>query len=297
VLGPQRPTGNIPAVVTAAGVRGPVALIAAGWRYDEDRDEPLRADLGLPVHNLGLYDAYVELEREAPDLAAAHARKQAVLIRVKATYRALLRPALDACLAALGDDPDPAKPWFRAAVAQVQVLDRLFLDEIDGLHRTFSEETRPLRHPLVRRFLGRTLETLEGCEAVLIAGGHVAILRNRLFFFGLDELLRGRRVFGWSAGAMVLAERVWLYHDRSARGIGSMELLDRGLGLVRGIDLLPHARSRLALDRPDVMTVLAARLAPARAIGLENGAVLDADGASLGDPAAVLSLGPAAAAA
>lgn len=290
MLGPQRPTGNLPEVVRAAGVRGPVALISAGWRYDEDRDEPLRAELGLPVHNLKIYDAYQEIEREAPDLARAHGRKQAALQRAKAQYRSALRPAMEGCFAILAEDPSPESPWFAAAVAHLRRLDELFLAETDRLHRQFREEAHPLRHPIVRFVRAQAADVLKGCEALLIAGGHVAILRNRLHFFGLEELLGRRPVFAWSAGAMVLGERVWLYHDRSARGRGSMELLDRGFGLVTGVELFPHAHERLMLEDRDVMKVLAARVAPNRVVGLENGAVLGPGGVPAG-PAGLVYVG------
>lgn len=275
LLGPQRPVANLPAVLAGLGSRRPVALVSAGWRYDEDRDEPLRAELGRTVHNLRLYDAYTELEREAPDLARAHARKQSELLRTKASYRLALGPALAACRALWAERQDPRCPFFRAAVRHLQEVDRLFLDEAARLHAAFDAEARPAHHPMVRATVARVRDILAGSCAVLIAGGHVGILRNRLAFYGVVPLLAELPIFAWSAGAMVLGERVLLYHDRTPGDARAPEFLDLGFGLVPGAVLLPHARARLDLDTPANVGLLAARLAPLRGVALHQGAVLD----------------------
>lgn len=284
VLGPQRPLANLPAVLAAQGVRGPVALISAGWRYDEDRDEPLRAEIPNTVHNLRLYQAYADLERDAPDLSRAHNRKQAELLRIKSRYRLALAPALAACAALRADGPDPDCPFYRSAIEHVREIDGHFLGEAERLHAAFHDEARPRQHPTVRATLARIHDILSGASAVLIAGGHVGILRNRLAFYGLGELLTDRTVIGWSAGAMVLGDRVLLYHDFTPGEVSPAEFLDDGLGLLPGLILLPHARERLRLDDRDVVGILADRLAPWTAVALETGAVLRDDGEASGPP-------------
>lgn len=275
VLGPERPTPVLPSVLTRLGLRGPVALITAGWRFDEPRDEPLRAAVGVTVHNLGLYAAFREIERAAPDLMSAYARKQALVKEARGRYRIAITGAVETCQRLLADKHDYQDPWFRAAVGQLQALDQHWIDHTDRLHRSFEEEMAPKRHRLIRAYRARIFDVLAGCEAVMLAGGHVGVLRNRISFFGLDEELGQRRVIAWSAGAMVLCEHILLYHDHTNFGVGTAEVFDRGLGLLPGVYLLPHARQRLLLDAPDNVAILAQRLAPRVSVGLQNGAVLE----------------------
>ena len=109
---------------------------------------------------------------------------------------------------------------------------------------------------------GRSLRQLEKVEGLAIAGGHVAILVNRMRLFDLDRKLAGKAVFAWSAGAMAIAERVVLFHHSPPQGYGNTEVLEHGLGLVRGLVLFPHARRRLALDDRRRVALLARRFAP-----------------------------------
>jgi hypothetical protein len=275
VLGPERPAPMLPGVLDLLGVRGPVALISAGWRYDEERDEPLREAVGRPVKNLAVYRAFREVEREAPALVAAYTAKQDRLRAMKERYRAAITHAHAEALALRAQSGDGDCPWFRAAVQHLRDVDDVFLAEADRLHEAFAREARPLEHVSVRRRADAMRDALDACELVLVAGGHVGVLRNRLAFFGFDRLLAGRRIVAWSGGAMVLSERVLLYHDHTNYGVGTAEMLDRGLGLMTGAIFLPHAPARLLLDNPDNVAVLAHRLAPRKAIGLVNGAVLD----------------------
>jgi peptidase E len=118
---------------------------------------------------------------------------------------------------------------------------------------------------------------------VAITGGHVAVLLNRLRFFGVDRALTDRfhaggNIVAWSAGAMVLTERVVLFYDDPPDGPTHPEILDRGLGLVKDVVLLPHARQRLRLDDRDRVALLAQRFGPTACLGLENGAWLARDG-------------------
>lgn len=290
ILGPERPDGVLPAVLQRHGVRGPVALVSAGWRHDEPRDEPLRAALNVSVHNLGLYAAFRELERDAPDLVAAWTRKQDELRKVKVLYRMRIVHAARAAQELWAERRDPDCAWFQLAVRSLREADELFLREARRLHAEFDTQVAPARHRLVRATAARMDDTLAGCEAILIAGGHVGVLRNRMSFFGMEAWLRRRRVYAWSGGAMVMAARVLLYHDHTAYGPGIAEFLDDGFGLLTDTVLLPHARERLNLEAPGTVAILARRVAPATAVGLENGAVFE-NGRFSGSPGSAFTLG------
>ena len=78
-------------------------------------------------------------------------------------------------------------------------------------------------------------------------------------------------MIAWSAGAMALADRIVLFHDRSPQGPGHPEVYGSGLSVLREVVLLPHARARLLLDDAPRMAVFARRFAPARCVLLESG--------------------------
>jgi hypothetical protein len=117
-------------------------------------------------------------------------------------------------------------------------------------------------------------QILRGCAALAVAGGHVAVLLYRLRLFDLASLLDDQLIVAWSAGAMALAERVVLFHDRPPQGAGNAEVLDFGLGLFPAVVPLPHARRRLALDDPVRVGLLARRLLPATCVAMDEGAFL-----------------------
>src|SRR5437764_598914 len=71
-------------------------------------------------------------------------------------------------------------------------------------------------------------------SALAIAGGHVAVLLNRLRLFGILALAEGRTIIAWSAGAMAVSDRIVLFHDSPPQGPGNPEVLGAGLGLFPG---------------------------------------------------------------
>ena len=55
------------------------------------------------------------------------------------------------------------------------------------------------------------------------------------------------------------------------QGPSDAEVYGRGLGVVAGVVLLPHARDRLLLSDTNRMTVFATRFAPLRCLPLDPG--------------------------
>lgn len=275
ILGPERPDGVLPAVLARKGITGPVALVSAGWRYDEERDEPLRAAIPNEVVNLRLYQRFRRVEHEATELVAAYTAKQERLRQVKERYRLRFHDALSACVKLYAESRDLSCPWTSQAVRHLQEADELFLAEAKRLHDEFAAAHRPLEHALVKSIRDEIVADLDRCAALCIAGGHVGVLRNRMFFFGIGTELVKRPLFAWSAGAMVLTDRVLLYHDHTAHGPGTSELLDHGFGILRHVVFLPHARERLDLTDHDHLAVLAARMAPRKLVGMQNGAIFE----------------------
>ena len=133
--------------------------------------------------------------------------------------------------------------------------------------------------------IGRIISDSAG---VIITGGHVAVLRNRMKFFGVEHLLQdcldeGGNIYCWSAGAMALTDQIVLYYDNPPEGVGHPELLDTGLGLVPDTILLPHASRRLNLRDNQRVERFARRFSRQTCICLENGAHLVYDRNKLRD--------------
>ena len=114
---------------------------------------------------------------------------------------------------------------------------------------------------------------IERAAAVLVAGGHVAVLLNRMRLFGLGDALARRPLVAWSAGAMALTERIVLFHDRPPQGAAHPEVLDAGLAIVTGVVALPHAAARLTLNDPARVRTFARRFAPAQCLALDHGSL------------------------
>ncbi|MDG1490758.1 MAG: Type 1 glutamine amidotransferase-like domain-containing protein, partial [Planctomycetota bacterium] len=120
-------------------------------------------------------------------------------------------------------------------------------------------------------------EILDGAGTLLVAGGHVGILYNRMRLFGVrDALPASTPVVGWSAGAMVLTDRILLFHDSPPQGPGDAEFLGPGLGMAPGVVVLPHASRRLDLAHRGRVALLARRLAPELVVALDDGDRLEA---------------------
>jgi hypothetical protein len=159
----------------------------------------------------------------------------------------------------------------RAALGDVRRLDREHLAATAAEHDRFRRDwLAPARGALVAE-RGRIAEALRDTQAVLVAGGHVAVLLNRLRLFGFGELIAGKPLIAWSAGAMALSDRVVLFHDRPPQGAADAELLEGGLGLMPGVVALPHGHARLALEDRDRVREFARRFAPANCLVLEHG--------------------------
>ncbi|MCA8941712.1 MAG: hypothetical protein KDB80_04060, partial [Planctomycetes bacterium] len=161
-------------------------------------------------------------------------------------------------------------------IEAVRQIDAHHLDRIRAIHAQFEREFQPGQHPLVAQLRDRFRHEVDASALLCIAGGHVAILLNRLRIAGLLEVWDPNKpIVAWGAGSMVLAERVVVFHDSPPQGHGNAEVFEAGFGLVRGIVPLPHARTRLELDVPHRVEMFARRFAPDACLTLETGSRLD----------------------
>lgn len=284
LLGSQRFTPTLGEAVAAAGVSGRLASVTAGWQEREGEDLELHEHLGERTVNLMLYARGEDVFERDPELAAAHRERQERLRELQVIYRLRLahaQAALRELLAELADAGASDRPRLgdpmlaaevRAAREEVRALDRRHLERTAALHAAFESRWRPRERPVLARHAVAVERLIERADGLLVAGGHVAILANRLRLFGVGARIGARPVFGWAAGAIALTERIVLFHHSPPQGYGNTEVLEAGLGLAPGVVAFPHARRRLDLDDVRRIEALARRFAPAECLALEDGA-------------------------
>ncbi len=273
LLGPQRLRPTLGEALATLGTEGPVATVTAGWQDREAEDDELREHLGGRAVNLELYRRAEELFADDAGLFAGHRRRQNDLREAQRIYRRRLAHTLAAARELLADSSDSEllEDARRDALAAVRRLDAEHLDVVQQIHRRFRRQIRPDRRAGLRRQREELSRRLSTCQALAIAGGHVAVLLNRLRLFDIMYLAAKRPILAWSAGAMALAERVVVFHDSPPQGAGDAEVLETGFGRVRGLLPFPHARRRLRLRDPLRVALLARRFAPATCVALDEG--------------------------
>ena len=275
-LGPQFQEPNLAAALRRLQVRGTLVSISAGWQEREGEIEELHTHVGMPVTDLGLYARAEAVLASDAELAVAYRQRQALLREQQDLYRLRLTHAKDATRELMEREGDPGlvRPAQRAALRALRALDREHLHAIEREHASFRRRLRPQQRASVVPHIHELRELIEPAAAVLVAGGHVAVLANRLRLFDLQRLLAGKTLIAWSAGAMALSDCIVLFHDHPPQGAGNAEVFDSGLGLLRGVVALPHAQTRIALHESERVAMFARRFAPARCLTLDHGTLL-----------------------
>ncbi len=285
LLGAQRFDETLGTLVRRLEVSGLIATITAGWRERENEDDDLREHLECETINLQLYKRANEVFARDGELAKAHRAKQATLHHKQDFYRIRLEHELAAnhVIRQRWAPPDVLEQEEGASVEAIRSLDAYHLVQCRRTHAEFEAALAPSQRPAVMEHREQLAEILSRCQGIAIAGGHVASLLNRIRLFGLTELIAGQTVFAWSGGGMVVCERVVLFHDAPPQGRGAAEVLDEGLGLVANIVMLPQPETRLRLNDPERVSLLARRFDPALGLAFPAGAhVIVRDGQVIG---------------
>lgn len=292
VLGPQVYQPFVGEEVQRQQLTGRIAMVTAGWQEDEPDDSALAEALAVPSVNLRLYARWEDVLTRDRELMEAHRRRQDQLVELQALYQMRLRPAMKVArqLIARRGPAEVLDPEREDAIDAIRRLDAHHLGRVVALRREFDERYQPHERPSVFEHRAEVARILAKCETVAIAGGHIVVLLNRLRMLLPLPALSKLNIIAWSAGAMALSERVVLFHDHPAQGVGDAELLDSGLGLVRDSVFLPHAKGRLRLKQAKRVSLMARRFAPALCYTLDSGDLLEigAD-ARPSTPARVLS--------
>ncbi len=298
LLGPQRLSPTIDQELRRWGIPGPLATITAGWQEREAEDDELEEFLGQQCVNLRLHARSDDVYQNDLELFEAHRAKQDTLRQLQGLYRRRLAHALDAARE-VSRAPAPAhlvQEEREAAISALRLVDEQHLSRSRAHQQQFELTYRPAVRPAVERHYRELRAMLGECYGLLIAGGHVASLLNRMRLFALDTLLsslpRPLPVFAWSAGAMAITDRVVLFHDSPPQGPGNAEILGHGLGLIPGVVVLPHAKRRLRLGDQDRVSLFARRFKPDRCLTLDENERMVWDGRRLKIGAGVRQLMP-----
>ncbi len=292
LLGAQRFDPSLGASVSKLRVEGKIALVTAGWQEREPEDEELSAHVGGRTVNLRLHARADDVFRTDPELHTAHRERQDLLRLRQDFYRIRLEHALEAERIIRQRSAPPAilAEEAQASIESIRDLDAWHLAQCERIHREFDARWSLATRPSIAKHRREIAEMVADCDAIAIAGGHVATLVNRLSLFAIKTLVKGRIVFAWSGGAMAISERVVLFHDFPPQGPGASEVLDAGLGLVPGVVVLPEPEERLRLDSRDRVQLLVRRFAPAMCLALPARSRITWRAGRFSSPDAVLRL-------
>ena len=272
LLGPQRLAPFVDKAAEMLQIDGKIAAITAGWQEREAEDQDLCAALGNRSVNLMLHARGEAVFRDDPDFFAAHRAKQDRLRHLQELYRLRLASALKGArrVQQATAPRDLIEAELEEALQALRLLDAHHAAKIRHIEEEFDRKLRPLERPALRRQLREIDAILRECGGVAIAGGHVAVLYNRLRLFDLRSRIADLPVMAWSAGAMAVSDRIVLFHDSPPQGRGNAEILGAGLGLFPGVVVLPHARRRLMVHDQARISVFARRFAGAACIALDD---------------------------
>ena len=183
------------------------------------------------MRDLRLYERAEAVFNQDAELHETHQRRQADLRRLQELYRVRLSHEKAAAreLFAMNDDSEPMRSARRAALSAIRRLDAEHLKAIRRIHLRWDSQLGIRTRPVLARQLAELEHLVEKARVVCLAGGHVAVLLNRLRLFGLERLLRTRPVVAWSAGAMAVSERIVLSTTTRRRAPGMRSCSRQGL--------------------------------------------------------------------
>ena len=277
LLGPQRLRPTVAEAIQKLGVDGPIATITCGWQEAEDEEaDELREYLERPIIKLLLHQRSDDIFHRDPEFFSSYRERQNELHQLQELYRLRLGHALEAAreLARREGDEHILEPEREAAIEAVRTLDQHHLERLREVHERFDAKWRPGERDVIAKHRREIAEQIKDASALIVAGGHVAVLLYRLQLLDLASLIDAVPLVAWSAGAMVLSESVVLFHDSPPQGQGNPEVLESGLGAVRRVQPFPHARRRLRLKDVVRTSLLARRFSPRACVAMDEGAEL-----------------------
>lgn len=273
ILGPQRPDLYFGSAMRDHGLdTGPAAVVSAGWQEAEGDIDILRPQTSHPMIDSGIDALSSQLLAAEPAMHQAYRERQERLAELQALYRQRLRQHSIAVRRTLSAEGSPAviAPERRHAVSQLRALDRHHQRQIDKAHLRFDSEFNVETNPRLAELTHAVHDMFAQVDTLIVTGGNLLVLLNRLRLFGLGDVLRKKHIVAWSAGAMLLGDRVVLFHERMPQGLRDAEVIDRGFGFLPKIIVMPDAKNRLRTGQELRMSALSRRFAPSTCCLLDN---------------------------
>lgn len=277
LLGPQRPVINLGVAVKKAGIPdAPMAVISSGWQEAEGDVDDIFDQVQRPLHDLGLYQRAEKLTADFPLFAQAYRERQEHLRDLQRLYRLRCKQLMIAARSTLRADASAEilAAEQNHAMKQVRELDLHHLRSINAIHSSYDQGFNDLTDGEISRHTQEIAKLLKVCASILITGGNVMVLLNRLRMFGVDKMLNDKHLVAWSAGAMVLSDTVVLFHDKTPLGRRDPEIVSAGCAVLPGYVFLPDAKRRLRAKDSVRARLMCRRFEPAKCVTLDNGAGL-----------------------
>lgn len=280
LLGPQPKYASLKTALGRMESDQPVALITAGWETDEHDDQELKRSIGKPAPNLNLFARTEQLFKEDPELITTLRARQDELRHLRTAYDLRL-----SCLLKAADKMIRRKERLidlseerESAIEMIRQLDRQYLARTGQIVDHYENILRTDQRPLVIAHRREIAEILGHCGAILISGGHVAIILNRLKIFGILETRAELPIIAWSGGAMALSSQIVLFHDSPPQGASDPEVLRAGMGLFQDVLPLPDGRTRLNLSDEARVQLFARRFDHQRCVVFDSETILERNG-------------------
>ncbi|NNE59663.1 MAG: type 1 glutamine amidotransferase-like domain-containing protein [Woeseia sp.] len=280
LLGPQRPVINLAEAVDAAGIpNDDVAVISAGWQEAEGDTDDVQQLVKRPLHDLQLYQRAANVMALDEKLATAYRQRQDRLMELQRIYQLRLKRLMMAARETMrfNADRDLVVAESRHAVSQLRALDRHHLHRVQSLYAEFESEFSRQTSEQLAEHAAEIEQVLARCPTVLLTGGNVIVLLNRLRLFGVHRLLDQHHLIAWSAGAMVLGDLIVLYHDRTPQGRRDPEAIAPGCCVLPGYAFFPDASRRLKLNDAIRVDLMSRRFSPGVCVTLDSGSRIEFD--------------------
>lgn len=292
LLGPQQGTPRVGAVLAELGIRGKVAVVNAGYQENEADDAELIAAMGVPAENLKLHARAVKVFAEDKQLEEGYRARQLRMRHLQSFYRVRLDKTEDAAktISVRYVEPELLEQEDKVSVDQFRQLDQDHVERCAAVRTGFDGKWRVGERPVVAKHREELRAILDGCDALVIAGGHVASLYNRLKLFDVIAIAGQKPVIGWSAGAMCLTDRIILFHDYPPYGSDLAQVLEAGFGLAPGLVILPDPRRRIRLDDKGGIARFARRMAPATCVAMDHHNYIVFEGGTIARASAIRML-------
>lgn len=280
LLGPQPECQSLRSALTRLEIDSPIALVTAGWEDDEldpRKLAPVMDALPPGSFNLDLFQRSEDLFKADPAMIQALRDRQDELRLLRDLYRDRMELTLDAARLTLrrrNERLDFAEERL-SAIEAVQLLDRQYFLRTCQICDAWEERLKTSSRPHVVRHVEEIRQLLSRASAIVIGGGHAAIILNRLKIFEILDTSDSLPIIAWSGGAMALADQVVFFHDSPPQGRGDAELLRAGMSMFNNILPLPDARHRLMLDDRERISLFARRFDRYQCVILDEQTMLD----------------------